>query len=77
MGCIGVDSGCGYQEVGVTSGWNLWVWFEYIGVVSGCCCNEVYRYPHNITHPYFTCISSFVQQHPYFFVHLKNVFSFL
>ena len=20
------------------SGWNLWVWIEYIGVVSGCCC---------------------------------------
>ena len=24
-----------------------------------------------------TCISSFLQQHPYFFVHFKNVFSFL
>ena len=23
------------------------VWFECIGVVSGCCCKEVYRYPHN------------------------------
>ena len=37
--------GCGY------SGWNLWVWLECIGVVSGCCCKEVYRFPHNITYP--------------------------
>ena len=29
------------------SGWNLWVWLECIGVVSGCCCKEVYRFPHN------------------------------
>ena len=28
-------------------GGNLWVWLECIGVVSGCCCKEVYRYPHN------------------------------
>ena len=31
-----------------------------------------------INFPYSTCISSFFwQQHPYFFVHLKNVFSVL
>ena len=31
-----------------------------------------------INFPYFTCISSFLgQQHPYFFVHFLNVFSFL
>ena len=31
-----------------------------------------------INFPYSTCISSlFWQQHPYFFVHLKNVFSVL
>ena len=29
----------------MASGWNLWVWLECIGVVSGC--KEVYRYPHN------------------------------
>ena len=29
-----------------------------------------------ITFPYSTCISSFWQQHPYFFVDFKNVFSF-
>ena len=44
---MGVSSGCGYQEVGVASGWNLWVWLPCIGVVSGCCCKEIYRYPHN------------------------------
>ena len=42
-----VASGRGYQEVGVASGWKLWVWLECIGVVSGCCYKEVYRYPHN------------------------------
>ena len=28
---MGVASGCGEQEVGVASGWNLWVWL--LGVV--------------------------------------------
>ena len=32
---MGVAGGCGWQEVGVASGWNLWVWLECIGVVSG------------------------------------------
>ena len=31
----------------MASGWNLWVWLPCIGVVSVCCCKEVYRYPHN------------------------------
>ena len=26
--------------MGVASGWNLWVWLECIGVVSGCCCKR-------------------------------------
>ena len=34
----------------MASGWNLWVWLQCIGVVSGCC-NVVKRYidiyPHN------------------------------
>ena len=42
----------------MASQWNLWVWLECIGVVSGCC-KEVYRFPHNNTYPYSTCISSF------------------
>ena len=35
-----------------------WDWLECMGVVSGCCYKEVYRFPHN-TNPYSTCISSF------------------
>ena len=31
----------------MASGWNLWLWLECIGVVSGCCCKAVYRYLHN------------------------------
>ena len=31
----------------MASEWNLCVWLECIGMVSGCCCKEVYRYPHN------------------------------
>ena len=57
----------------MASGWNLWVWLECIGVVSGCCCKAVYRCPH-ITYPYSTCISSFLQQHPYFFIHFLKCF---
>ena len=29
------------RHTGVASGWNLWLWLECIGVVSGCC-KEVY-----------------------------------
>ena len=44
---MGVASGRGYQEVGVASGWNIWVWLQCIGVASRCCCKEVYKYLHN------------------------------
>ena len=60
---MGVASGCGEQEVGVASGsgWNLWVWL--VGVV-------VRRYIIDfiiiITYRYSSCISSFLQQHPYY-----------
>ena len=37
---MGVASGRGYQEVGVVSS-------KEVGLVSGCCCKEAYRYPHN------------------------------
>ena len=51
---MGVANGRGYQEVGVASGWNLWVWL--VSVV-------VRRYIIDIliiiTFPYSTCISSF------------------
>ena len=62
---MGVASGCGEQEAGVASGsgWNLWVWL--LGVVVRI---EVYRFPHT-TYSFSSCICSFLQQHPYFFVH--------
>ena len=44
----------------MASEWNLWVWLECIGVVSGCCCKEVYRYPHiSITYHYWQRILFF------------------
>ena len=44
----------------MASEWNLWVWLECIGVVSGWCCKEVYRYPHIIiTYHYWQCILFF------------------
>ena len=56
---MGVASGRGYQEVGVASGWNLWVWLLCIGVVSVV----VRRYIDILTiiihFPYSTCIRSF------------------
>ena len=43
----------------MASRWNLWVWLDCIGVVSGCCCKEVYRYPHNNYYfPYSTFFGS-------------------
>ena len=56
----------------MASGWNLWVWLECsIGVVSGCCCKEVYRYPHNNYYffPAPLVLALFWQQHPYLVVH--------
>ena len=47
---------------------------ESMGVVSGCSCKEVYKYPH-ITYPYSSCICSYLQQHPYFLFFFK-CFSF-
>ena len=49
------------------------MWLECKGVVGGCCCMEVYRFPH-ITYPYSTCISSILQQHSNFFVHFLKCF---
>ena len=55
----------------MASGWNLWVWLECIGVVSGCYCKEVYRYPHNNYYFPTPLVLGlfFCKQHPYFFVH--------
>ena len=59
----------------MASEWNLWVWLECIGVVSGCC-KEAYRFPHNITYPYSTCISSFFAAASLLLGSFLNVFSF-
>ena len=39
----------------MTSGWDLWVWLQCIGVASGCYCKEVTII---INFPYSTCIST-------------------
>ena len=44
-----------------------------MGVATGCGFKEIYRFPHT-TYPYSSCICTFLQQHPYFFVHLKKMF---
>ena len=46
-----------------------------MGVATGCGFKEIYRFPHT-TYPYSSCICTFLQQHPYFFVHFVNVFTF-
>ena len=65
----------------MASGWNLWVWLECIGVISRCCKELGTVYIDIliiiITFPTPLILSLFWQQHPYFFVHFKNVFSFL
>ena len=38
-----------------------------MGVATGCGFKEIYRFPHT-TYPYSSCICTFLQQHPYFFV---------
>ena len=57
--------GCGYLEC--------------IGVVSGCCCKEVYTVDFLIIllFPTPLVLAIFLQQHLYFIVDFKNVFSFL
>ena len=68
----GVASGCGEQEVGVASGsgQNLWVWLldvvlrRYIDFL-------ILLIPTPLVY-----ICTFLQQHPYFFVHKKKCFSF-
>ena len=43
MESMGVVSGRGQQEVGVASGWNLYVWLPYVSALNGCCCINCYR----------------------------------
>ena len=53
---MGLASGRGYHEAGVASGWNVWVWLQCIGVVSGGCCKEVYIYRYPPYNYYFTLL---------------------
>ena len=66
----------------MASGWNLWVWLECIGVVSECCCKEVYRYPHNnyyfsLLHLYYLFfgsiipISLFIKKKEFFHLYIR------
>ena len=57
MWLVGGIYRCGYREVGVVRMYRCGQWVL---------CKEVFRFSH-ITYPYSTCISSFLQQHPYFF----------
>ena len=43
-----------------------------MGVATGCGFKEIYRFPHT-TYPYSSCICTFLQQHPYFFVHFVKM----
>ena len=58
----------------MASGWNLWVWLECRGVVSGCCCIRrcIDILIIIITFSYSTCSSI-----PISLFIFKNVFSFL
>ena len=59
-----VESVCGYQEVGV---------LQCIGVVSGCCCKEVYTFYYILTTPLE--LAHFCSSIPPLFFY--NVFTFL
>ena len=41
-----------------------------MGVTTGCGFKEIYH----TTYPYSSCICTFLQQHPYFFVHFFKMF---
>ena len=51
------------------------MWLVGVGGIYGCGFKEIYRFPHT-TYPYYSCICTFLQQHPYFFVHFYKCFSF-
>ena len=68
-----VASSCGKQEVGVASGWNLWVWLKCIGVVSGCVARTI-DVLIIITCPYSTCLALFCSSIPTSLFSLKMFF---
>ena len=78
MESMGVASGCDYWEVGVASRWNLWVCLKCIGVVIlGGVVMKYKDFLIILLIPTPLVFALFLQQHPYFFVHFLNVFSFL
>ena len=52
-----------------------WVWLQCIGVVSGWCCKEVYKFPHS-AYPCCTCITSFFSSIPISLFILEMFFVF-
>ena len=68
----GVEEDWGSEVGGDTVVSRRWKWVESMGVVSGCGCKEVNRFPH-ITYPYSSCIYSILQKHPHF-CSFKNMF---
>ena len=50
-----------------------WMWVESMGVASGCGCKEVYRFPLLLI-PIYSCISSFLLQHPVNFLNVSFLF---
>ena len=52
------------------------MWLVGVGGIYGCGFKEIYRFPHT-TYPYSSCICTFLQQHPYFFVHFFNIYIYI
>ena len=48
-----------------------------MGGIYGNGCKEVYRFPHNTIPIYYSCICSFLQQHPYFLIFFLMFFVFV
>ena len=69
---MGVANGSGMETMGVVSRRWMWVWVESMGMVSGCGCKEVYRFP-RITYTYSSCICSFCSSIPTFWF-IKKMF---
>ena len=73
---MGVANGCGYRRQVWLVGEIYGCGYQDVGVISGYCCKEVYiiilkhSYYLTLSHfPYNYRYSSFLQQHSYFFVH--------
>ena len=81
--CMGVASGCGYQEVGVASGsgWNLWLWLAGVGCwwnlwvwLVGVVVRRYIDFLLLLIPIYSSYNFYFLQQHPYFLFIFKMFF---